>query len=401
MTRHLPTALDEAAVAALFGATRCRIDRVKHRPGRNATVSYRLTAGGREQIVTTRWCRDGDACRRFERDTTGAARHFPDLDMIAWPWPADPKLDAPRVLADPARLAAAVAALGLGMPRAVQAEVVQYVPESRLTARVVAQVAGEARTLYAKASREPSGAEAHALLAALHGQAGLVLPRPLGWQPETGLFWQDEVPGIAWLDLPPAAQRRLAPALGAQLARLHAARVPQARAADRLHARLDTALALLADALPAERGLLPALHARLAAGIDDWCGAPAVLLHADLHPRNVLVDGDRVALIDLDGARLGPAVLELGAWRADALYRAELAGGADDRAAWLALLEGYAAAGGRLPHGPALAWACAWNLVVQRAWRCLVNLKPGRPAVAPRLVARAASIARAQDLAAA
>jgi hypothetical protein len=37
----------------------------------------------------------------------------------------------------------------------------------------------------------------------------------------------------------------------------------------------------------------------------------------------------------------------------------------------------------------ALAWSTAWNLLTQRAWRCVVNLKPGRFAIAPRLVALA------------
>ena len=33
---------------------------------------------------------------------------------------------------------------------------------------------------------------------------------------------------------------------------------------------------------------------------------------------------------------------------------------------------------------PELAWATAWSLLTQRAWRCVVNLKPGRWAIAPR-----------------
>ena len=94
----------------------------------------------------------------------------------------------------------------------------------------------------------------------------------------------------------------------------------------------------------------------------------------------------------LDGLHCGPDLLELGAWVADGLYRALLDGAElrRDEAAWQSLLDAYARAGGGTPAPAALAWATAWNLLTQRAWRCVVNLKPGRLAIAPRLVALAA-----------
>jgi Ser/Thr protein kinase RdoA (MazF antagonist) len=123
-------------------------------------------------------------------------------------------------------------------------------------------------------------------------------------------------------------------------------------------------------------------------------------LHGDLHPRNVLADGDQLALIDLDDVHRGPALLELGAWVAEGMYRAVLEGDAPtrDQQAWQGLLDGYVEAGGVRPMPQALAWACAWNLLCQRAWRCVVNLKPGRFAIAPRLITLAADIARSQSL---
>jgi hypothetical protein len=88
-------------------------------------------------------------------------------------------------------------------------------------------------------------------------------------------------------------------------------------------------------------------------------------------------------------------VLELGAWIADGMYRALLDGAAParDGAAWQALLDGYADAGGTRPPLRMLAWATAWNLLCQRAWRCVVNLKPGRFAIAPRLIVLASEVA--------
>jgi Ser/Thr protein kinase RdoA (MazF antagonist) len=162
-----------------------------------------------------------------------------------------------------------------------------------------------------------------------------------------------------------------------------------------LRARLAEVTEVLGDVFPGSRGALQRAAACLSEGLFGLAGVPAATLHGDLHPRNILADGGQLALIDLDGVRRGPALLELGAWVADGMYRALLddAAPARDGAAWQALLDGYADAGGTRPPLRMLAWATAWNLLCQRAWRCVVNLKPGRFAIAPRLIVLASEVA--------
>lgn len=408
----LPQLVDGPAMAAHFGPAlhaqglhveACEVERVKYRPRRNASISYRLAL------------RDADDGERSERRVAARLREG-GLLQWAW-WPLDRRLAAPAVLDDGAALAArwlpeVLAVLdGPGARLLSQrVHVVQYVPEQRLTARVALRwqrdgVPREA-TVYAKASREPDGATAHGLLAALQAspawQAGrLRTPRALLWQPATGLQWQAEVPGRALLDHPEAA--RFAGPLGAQLAALHAQPLVLARRLDgaALRARLAEVSTTLALVLPGARSDLQRAVAALERGIAALDGEPTAALHGDLHPRNVLVDGDTLSLIDLDGARRAPAVLELGSWCADGAYRALLAGAPArrDAAAWAALLEAYARAGGHAPTPARLAWATAWQLLTQRAWRCVVNLKPGRFEIAPQLVAQAAAWAAAPDLA--
>lgn len=154
-------------------------------------------------------------------------------------------------------------------------------------------------------------------------------------------------------------------------------------------------VATVGAALPASQRDLRRAAAALARGLQHVDGAAPASLHGDLHPRNLLVDGDRLSIIDLDGLRRGPALLEIGSWIADGAYRALLAGTPPDapQDGWRALLEGYAAAGGGRFDAGALAWATAWALLTQRAFRCVVNLKPGRFAIAPRLVTLAGAIA--------
>jgi len=434
---HLARALDEAAMAEVFAdAVRmhgaqiesCRIERIKYRPLRNCTLSYRLqlrdTAANRvfEQRVAARLCSDGDAARRAAQAGKAKAlpslagpalRLLPALDMLTWWWPNDPKLAAPGVLAD-ARLLREhvlpelVAALSAGRGTLVdhQLEIVQYVPEHRLCARVDLRwrAGGDLmeQRVYAKASREPDGATANAILRALQSSPAwrarqLRTPRPLLWQPAFGLHWQQALPGCALLDLAPAAAARLAAPLGAQLAALHGSPVAVARelTPQLLRARLTEVTKVLGDVLPGSRGALQRAAACLSEGLFGLAGVPAATLHGDLHPRNILADGGQLALIDLDGVRRGPALLELGAWVADGMYRALLddAAPARDGAAWQALLDGYADAGGTRPQLRMLAWATAWNLLCQRAWRCVVNLKPGRFAIAPRLIVLASEVA--------
>ena len=439
---YLAQALDGASMSRVFadlvrghGAQLegCCVERIKYRPRRNCTLLYRLhlrdgaTGVAFEQRVAARLCGGGESARRAARagvtslqfSRAGPAlRLLPTLDMLTWWWPNDAKLAAPQLLADADALRervlpelVAVLSHGRGTLVDHQLEIAQYVPEQRLCARVDLRwhIDGQSveQRVFAKNSCEPGGATAHALLRTLQAspawRAGrLRTPRALLWQPAFDLHWQEGLPGCALLDLPPLEAARLAAPLGAQLAALHATPVAAAPelTLESLRARLAEVTEVLGEVLPDSRSTLLWGAKHLSAGMRWLDGAELVTLHGDLHPRNILADGGQVALIDLDGLCHGPALLELGAWGAESIYRALLEGAAPmrDRAACQALLDGYAHTGGACPQPRALAWATAWNLLTQRAWRCVVNLKPGRLALAPRLIALAGAIAAAQSL---
>jgi len=436
---QLPLALDRRAMADVFAAQwvalgtspapqvqRCEIERVKYRPRRNLAVAYRLVLQGndgaaREQRVAVRFCVGGESARRAAKaradlqagGPTGlACTHDAALDMVAHWWPHDPKLGrAARVLGDEQALAAQalpelVASLTAGRGRllAQQLALVQVVPELRASARVTLQIepaAGQspvARTVYAKTDAEQRGAVTHAVMSALWrspaAAKGLLnTPQPLLWQAELALHWQAELPGRVLLDVEPVLRPDTSARVGAMLAALHATPVPAARRCgfDALRERIAAVVQTLTLVCGDELGPLDALATRLTAGLSHLRGMPNLTLHGDLHPRNLLVHEDRLGLIDLDSVRQGPALLELGDWVADALYRALLAGApaATVLPACRAFVVAYAQAGGWHPAEPALAWSVAHSLVTQRAWRCLVNLKPGRYVLVPVLLALA------------
>jgi len=414
---HLARALDPEAVHALFAAelppgrlSRIAVERVKYRPGRNVAVAYALTLDdGAVQRVATRWCHGGDAARRAAK----AAPHTPSpagpsvthhaaLDMVAHWWPNDAKLAASRALNAPAMarvwLPELLRTAGETAPLAEHAlSLVQLVPEHRMTVRATLGLAGSRRfTAYAKADAEGRGPRTHAVMQALwdapaQRDGRLRTPRPWLWQPRSGLHWQQALPGRDLLDHGDAVDASDAAGVGAMLAALHATPTP-APPVDDPTARLAAVASSLAALLPARAAALR----RVASALETLPPTSIVTLHGDLHPRNLLRDeAGTLRLIDLDSARTGPALLDLGAWCADALYRAQLGGRAP--ASVLPALRAFVAGYGTVAARD-LAWATAYQLLCQRAWRCAVNLKPGRwPLIGP-LVDLASRLLAAGDL---
>jgi aminoglycoside phosphotransferase (APT) family kinase protein len=438
---HLAMALDGVAMAGLFArelaasshlhVQACRVDRIKYRPRRNCSVSYLLllrdeqTGDTFEQRLAARWCSGGDAARRHEKAVAGATyasaagpalTFVPSLDLFASWLPNDPKLHALRELNDDARLRRCwlpevVTALTNGRGQLIDHDstLVQWVPEHRACARVGLRLGpGAAHTLYAKADAGQRGAVTHAVMLALQrspaqASGALRTPRPVLWQPAAGLHWQQAESGAPLLDANPQVGVAHAAQAGELLAALHATPVPSPRTVTlaELRQQPHDVAEMLCLVEPGWRPLLDRLLHALDLAADTLPAQPTVTLHGDLHPRNLLLGDDgRLSLIDLDDVHQGPAVIELGSWVADGLYRAVIENQAPRSVApgWRAFLGAYRDAGGALPDEPLLAWSTAHQLLCQRAYRCVANLKAGRFAAVPALLALAGTIARARSL---
>jgi hypothetical protein len=434
---QLASALDGDAMCRVFDAalrarngqrvTACRVDRVKYRPRRNCSVSWQLElederSGTRyAQRVAGRLCAAGEAAPRHARHVARTALPsrcgvssllLPQLELFAWFVPNDPRLAALGGLCEAiggggdALREAARALLGPGAqaPRQMSAELVQYVPESRACARFdVASADGPVRRLYAKIERGDGGAATEAVMRALYAsparaEGRLAMARPLLWQPAAGLHWQEGVAGTPLLELHPHCPPALAARVARVVAALHDTPAPLARridAADLLdHPR--ACAALLGTVEPRWTPLLDALLDALAAGEAMLHDLPAVTLHGDLHPRNILVDGERLVLIDLDSARAGAAALDLGAWIANTLSRALVAGAAlaPAQACAAHFLQAYRAASRHAATDAVVAWATARALLCERAHSSVANLKPGHYPRVGALLELACFIAR-------
>ena len=93
-------------------------------------------------------------------------------------------------------------------------------------------------------------------------------------------------------------------------------------------------------------------------------GGPQVALHGDCHPKNALLAGDSIALIDLDQAGVGPAAADIGS------LIARLHADGDTGAMRSAFLSGYQAVR-PLPPDRSLRWHTAAALVAERGVRAV------------------------------
>jgi Ser/Thr protein kinase RdoA (MazF antagonist) len=116
-----------------------------------------------------------------------------------------------------------------------------------------------------------------------------------------------------------------------------------------------------------------------------------VLSHCDLHPGNLLWDGERFAVIDLDTAALAPAALDYGTLTAALIHKA-IEANARDTVIRTMVTALRSAAVREIGHGDLFDWFTAASLISERLYRCSTRLKSPRFAVRERLVALAENL---------
>jgi Ser/Thr protein kinase RdoA (MazF antagonist) len=325
-TLGLDTCLDAAAMRELLPAwlpgspaiERVQIGKVRRSASRRRhphplTMVYELTLhDGSASRYYAKVFRDG-ASR--QAPGAGNALAVPPLDMLLWPWPADPGLPQLAELLDARR------ALAWHDDAPAAVELLGWEPEQRAMLRYTQG----ANDLYAKTFCDERGARIHARFEhfwalALRDEHAPAVARPLAWHPRTRTVWQARAPGeplaaVLGAPLPRALPGRLARAM----ATLHAARLQ----ADAVH---DTAHWLV-EVRRRQRKIsraLPALGGRVERVAEAIERAAALLpqpttglIHGDFHAGQVGVDptgGGRIVFHDFDEFALGDPMEDLAAF---------------------------------------------------------------------------------------
>jgi aminoglycoside phosphotransferase (APT) family kinase protein len=240
----------------------------------------------------------------------GAVYH-PELGLLFQVFPADWRLESLPVAVDGAAMAPRLReALG-GPVRSVTPRVLRYKPQRKCLLRYDLDWAGSAKTVYARVLRDEEWADARDVLErlwAVRDLLSLQLPEPLAVFEDLRMQVFSALSGEALFaateraDFPDLAARG-----GVGLSEFHALPLTFRGAWDErsASARIAGAATQFARLLPAQAERIGTLGAALGRHLAAAPGARRCPVHGDFHGDNLLVGGDRVALIDFEDCAMG------------------------------------------------------------------------------------------------
>jgi len=428
--RYVDTAAMRERLPALLGApievTDCRVTYARCRTYSKPAswrksflcVCYQLDLGGgaRTSQIYGRAYLDGRSRIEFAKLAPAArgeavscgARLVPDLDMIVWKFPDDPRLPQLRALAHRDRVAGYLPyeSLPFSGPEAIRdikIEVVRYRPEQRCILRydIGYGADGDRLVLFAKVFSDATGEQVLERMRHCHAAArtlGVRVARPLGYSAQQRTVWQEELSGAPLTAALSAARTCRAPlaAIGRCMARLHRADLPMTQSLTR-ESRLADArkkARKLGQALPELAGALADLIGRAQAELALLAPAHEAVIHGDMHFDQLrLADNGALALFDFDEWTRGDPAQDLADLIVD-LHIREL-GRDEGRAAGTrlpnmvrVLLDSYRQGAGRPADEAAVSWHACLQLIT-KAYRSCIQQEPRWSEKVPELVALA------------
>jgi len=432
----LPLAVDPETIkrylAPHFGkdvtVQQVKVERFQYKPGRSARLTYvvklrdRTTAKRMKQII----------CGRMETPAAIQALHakmrrrewvtpaygpallwLPDLSMLLWGFPNDPKLEGVEQIGDPQHFLELLRTLPAGEKLAAVASegtVVKYVPGKRLVMKqVVRDASGRETVLYTKTFGHDRGQAIHDVMRHLYDCSrsdarALTTPEPLGWLPGVRTLVQRELAGWSAVEtLRNDAWQRFMQDVGQGLARIHASGVQglESWTSEDEIDNLQQASQLLLDHDARYTDRIGDFRLQAAAQRRRLPAAPQLPIHTAFRYTQLLADADRLALVDFDGFRQGDAACDVGSFLAHLHYLAvknEIPLEQSRQAADV-FLESYRRTAVHGVDDTALAWYTAVILVAKHAQKMVKRLKEDGDEKLARLLEDASSLLRRNPIA--
>ena len=334
------------------------------------------------------------------------AHLVPELDMIVWSFPDDPRLPQLHELLDVKRVARHFPYANLSFaPDAIvdiKVEVVRYRPEQRCILRydIVHGATRDHCVLYAKVFADDNGVHVFARIQHCHGAAsslGIRIARPLGYSAAVRTVWQEELIGTS-LTAALDAGNYEAPmtAIGHCLARLHAADLPMQKTVTRDERLADVRKKSnkLAQMLPALAVDLNTIIARAQSELAMLPPAQKAVIHGDVHFGQFLITTDgALALFDFDEWSSGDPAQDLADLIVDP-YVSQFARDKTETSRILssrvarALLASYRSHAAWVVSDATIAWQARVQLI-NKAYRAAIQQEPRWREKVPALVALA------------
>lgn len=355
----------------------CRRLRTKYRVGTSLRVLYEVSGNGHSYRIAARaFPRTKKVANQF---TLTPELHAPELNTIFWIFPDDRKIKHLAVLNHlPAELR------DIQGSEWIHSRIVGHAPEKSVTAQCLD---ADHRVLaYAKIYAGDEGRHVYDVYKQLERE--LRIPCALSYSEAHHLLLLESVPGVPLSALTTTDRARAYGNLGAALRKLHELNPPSTttKAARLTPCGVARAAAIIAQARPEVAEKVHELADKLIAAYQPL--DESVLLHGDLHPKNILVDDDRLSLLDLDQAATGPAAIDLASVIAGLRCEACLGLLTDDDCSSLitAFVTGYDVA------EETLRWHVAAALLEERALRAVTRIRFGGLQKLPTILATATAV---------
>ena len=354
-----------------FAIEDCERLRTKYRIGASLRVLYEIGGSGHSYRIAAR------AFPRTQLVTNRLASpieiHAAELNTMFWIFPHDRKIKQLAVLNDiPDELRE------IAGETWTRSRIVGHAPEKSVTAQCLAR--NDKVLAYAKIYAGDEGRvffNTYVHLARESQSEHLQVPRALTYSEKHHLLLLEAVSGVALSSL---AQRTGAFfQLGRALKQLHTttppASLPQST---RFTAEaLTRTAATISEARPDVAAVVQRLAAKLVAQHETHRPGELVFLHGDVHPKNFLLAGEQLCLLDLDQATIGTAAVDLGSVIAG--LRCDACTGSltwrEASSLTRAVLAGYGPLN-RFETLESLRWYVAAALLHERALRAVTRIRP-------------------------
>ena len=365
-----------------FGIQDCERLRTKYRVGTSLRVLYEVSGNGQTYRIAARALpQTRRVANRFSSPVEVSA---PELNTVFWIFPHDRKIKNLSVLANiPDELR------DIEGQSWIKSRIVAHAPEKSVTAQCIDE--NDQIIAYAKIYADDEGHQifdtyAH-VAEALKTEREVQVPRAIAYHEQHHLLLLESVGGAS---LSAFAQRETGFfRLGKALRKLHGINPPSpAQRSTRLTPEaLRQATATISQARPDVAYVVRGLSTRLIARYEH--GNP-VLLHGDVHPKNILLNDDQLFLLDLDQAAIGSAEVDLGSVIAGLYCDACTGTRTWPEASSLKqnLLTGY----GTQQNSRALHWHIAAALLQERALRAVTRVRTATLQKLPELLLTAEAV---------